>query len=247
MFNRSSVYKHFGVDQFTTIEDMDDYEKTGPYVSDKSFTQKILKQFNSTDQSQLIFAISMQNHFPFEAHRFAENPIKITNSLTQDEHNSLETYINGTYYSDQAYLELKQALKQSDKPTVIILYGDHLPLLNNDFGIYKEVGFIPQSQSEWSQTDIQNLHLTPISVWTNFPTDTKISSNIVSPNFLSLEILKLANIQPQYQFKFLSNLGKTDEILSNSFTPKFSQQQLSDYELIQYDILSGKQYALDIQ
>lgn len=119
MFNRSSTYKYFRVNQSTTIEDMDGYEKTGPYVSDKSFTQEILKQFDSTDQPQLIFTISMQNHFPFENHRFTKNPIQISNSLNQDDHDSLETYINGTYYSDQAYLQLRQVIEQSNKPTVI--------------------------------------------------------------------------------------------------------------------------------
>lgn len=163
----------------------------------------------------------MQNHFPFESHRFTKNPIQVSNSLNQDDHDSLETNINGTYYSDQAYLQLRQVIEQSNKPTVIILYGDHLPLLNNDSGIYKETGFVPQLQSNWTQTDNQNLHLTPISFWANFSTNSQLSSNIISPNFLSLEILKLANIQPKYQFKFLNNLKNTDTILSKVLLQNF--------------------------
>jgi len=244
MFNRSSVYKHFGVDKFITIEDMSSYDKTGPYVSDKSFTQEILKQFNSTSDPQLIFTLSMQNHFPFEVHRFDNNPIQITSSLKQEDHNSLETYINGIYYSDQSYLFLKEELKKSSKPTIVIFYGDHLPLLNTDFGIYKSLNFVPQDQSSWTTSDYKKMYTTPISVWSNYETNIQVSSPSITPNFLSLEILNLANIKPEYQFKFIDSISQTDTILSQDFTPKFSSKELSDYNLIQYDLLFGKQYGI---
>ena len=245
MFNRVSVYKHFGVDNFISIEDMSDYQKTGAYVSDQSFVQEIIKQFESTDQPQLIFSLSMQNHYPFEGHRFQENPIQVNDSLEKSDHESLETYINGTFYSDQAYLQLKQELEKSNKPTIVLLYGDHLPLLGTDFSIYKSLGFVPQNQSEWGIDDYQKMFSTPISIWSNFDTNLEINTSTITPNFLSLEILKLAKITPKYQFSFIDSLQNTDTILNRNFSPKFSEQQLSDYQLIQYDLLYGKQYALN--
>jgi phosphoglycerol transferase MdoB-like AlkP superfamily enzyme len=244
MFNRSSVYKHFGVEKFISIENMSNYEKTGSYVSAKSFTQEILKQLNSTNDPQLIFALSMQNHFPFEFDRFSSNPIELSSNLDSETHDSLNTYINGIYYSDQSYLYMKKELQKLSKPTIVILYGDHLPLIDPDFGVYKTLGFIPKNQSNWSKLDYQKMYSTPISTWSNYNAKIKLSSPLLSPNFLSIEILNMANITPKYQFKFINFLKNTDTILNQNFIPKFSQKELKNYELIQYDLIFGKQYGV---
>lgn len=243
MYNRPIVYQHFGVDKFTAMEDMSSYEIAGSYISDKSFTQEIVNQFESTNQPQFIFALSMQNHMPYIANSFSNHQITIESPLIEGNQSTLQTYIDGINLSNQSYKTLKETLQKSSKPTIVIFYGDHLPYLNNDFSVYKKLGFIPQNQSNWSTSDYQNMYTTPISVWANFKTNLNINSSL-SPNFLSLEILKLANINPKYQFSFLQTLSQTDTVLNKHLIPKFSTQQLNDYELIQYDIMIGKQYGI---
>lgn len=235
MYNRPQVYKYFGLDKFISIEDMSGYENAGPFISDKSFTQEILKQFNSTDQSQFIFALSMQNHFPFETNRFPNHEIKIKSSLNADDENILQTYIDGINLSDQYYASLKQEIIKSKKPTIVILFGDHLPLLNQNFDIYKKAGFDINNQTK--------MHSTPIAVFANFKTNFDFPKEM-SPNFLSLEILKYANIIPKYQFAYLKSIADISTILNLTIPPKFTSNQLKDYELIQYDLLFGKQYSL---
>lgn len=235
MYNRPIVYKHFGLDKFISMEDMSSYEITGSYISDKSFTQEIINQFKSTDQPQFIFTLSMQNHTPYNANRFSNNEITFESPLKENDQSALQTYISGINLSDQSYQFLKDYLKKSEKPTIIIFYGDHLPSLNNDFGVYKKLGF--------DYTDETKMHTTPIAVWNNLKTNLNIASSL-SPSFLSLEILKFANIKPKYQFSFLQSLSKTDTVLNKYLTPKFSSEQLKKYELIQYDLISGKQYGI---
>jgi len=244
MYRRPTVYKYFGLDKFISMEDMSSYEIAGSYISDKSFTQEIIKQFDSTDQSQFIFALSMQNHMPYETDRFSKKEINIKNALSQKDQSTLQSYVDGIKLSDDSYQDLKNYLKKSKKPTIVIFYGDHLPFLNDDFGVYKNLEFIPKDQSLWSQNDYQKMYTTPIAIWSNYQTNLDISTTI-SPNFLSLEILKLANIGNKYQFSFLQSLSQTDKILNKYLTPKFSINQLKDYELIQYDLVSGKQYGLE--
>lgn len=235
MYNRPTVYKYFGLDKFVSIENMNNYEKTGNYVSDKSFTDEILKQLNSTDQSQLIFALSMQNHYPFEDDRFPDHKIEIKSSLESKNKQIIQTYTEGINLSDKYYQVLKEEIIKSKKPTIVIFYGDHLPLLADNFEVYKKLNFDINNQTE--------MHSTPIAVWANFKNNLDIASSL-SPNFLSLEILKLAKIKPKYQFSFLQSLSQTDKILNKYLTPKFSPEQIKNYELIQHDLIFGKQYSL---
>lgn len=235
MYNRPAVYKHFGLDKFISMEDMSSYEIIGSYISDKSFTQEIINQFESTDQPQFIFSLSMQNHTPYTGNNFSNNEITFESPLKENDQSALQTYINGINLSDQSYKFLKDYLKKSKKSTIVIFYGDHLPSLSNDFSVYKKLGF--------DYTNETKMHTTPIVIWSNFKTNLDIASSL-SPNFLSLEILKFANIKAKYQFSFLQSLSETDTVLNKYLTPNFSKNQLKNYELIQYDLMIGKQYGI---
>lgn len=235
MYNRPKVYKHFGLEKFISIEDMSDYETIGPFVSDASLNQKILKQYNSTTQPQFIFALSMQNHFPFGIDTFGKHQIKVNSKLPTYNHNVIQTYTDGIHLTDLAYKALKGEISKSGKPTIIIFFGDHLPLFDQNLNFYQEASFDISDQTK--------MHSTPIAMWSNYPVKLQPKSYL-SPSFLGLEILDLAKIKPKNQFSYLKSISLTDTVLHSNLKPKFTPQQLRDYELIQYDLIYGKQYSL---
>lgn len=235
-YNRDNVYRYFGVDKFINLENIGQTENAGPFVSDKSFTEKVINQINSNDKPQLIFALSIQNHAPFEANRFPTHPITFQSSLNNDDKNMLQSYIDGINLSDQSYKILKTELSKTKKPTILVFFGDHLPSLGLDFDLYKKLGF--------DYKDETKIHSTPLSLWSNFETDLNLPSSI-SPSFLSLEILKMANIKPKYQFYYLDSIKNKSVILHQKLpTTQFDQDDLINYNLIQYDLIFGKQYGL---
>lgn len=236
MYNRPNVYKYLGLDKYISMEKMDNVEFAGPFVSDRTFTKEILKQYYSTPEPQFIFALSMQNHFPFETDRFSSHDIKIDTSLSPDDKNILQTYTDGINLSDIAYQALKNDLSKSNIPTIVILFGDHLPLLNPGFQLFADAGY--------DSSDQLKMRSTPITIWSNFDSKIDIKPTQMSPCFLGLEILKIANINPKYQFAYLQFISNTDTTLETTIPPKFTSKQLTDYELIQYDLIYGKQYSL---
>lgn len=235
MYNRPQVYKNFGLDKYISMENMTDYEYAGAFISDNSLTQEILKQYNSTTAPQFIFGMSMQNHYPFETDRFSSHDIKITTTLSADNKNIIQTYTDGINLSDKAYQTLKSEIAKSNRPTIIILYGDHLPLLNPGLGLYQD--------AKYDTSDQTKMHSTPIAMWSNYPVKFQ-PKPFLSPSFLGLEILDLAKIKPKNQFSYLKSISLTDTVLHSNLKPKFTPQQLHDYELIQYDLIYGKQYSL---
>lgn len=214
---------------------MTDYQNAGPFVSAQSFTQEILKQFNSTTNPQLIWAVSIQNHAPYEANRFSNHPINLKSDLNSTDQLTLQSYIDGINLSDESYSTLKNELSKTDKPTIIFLFGDHLPFLGDNFDIYQKTDF--------EITNEIKMHTTPLTAWSNYKTDLNLPQNI-SPSFLSLEILKKANIPTKYQFSYLNSISSTDTILNQKIPTKLTPDQLKNYELIQYDLIFGKQYLL---
>ena len=241
MYNRTVVYNYFGLDRFISMEDMKDYQRAGPYISDKSFMDEVIKQYQSTDKPQLIFGLTMQNHYPFEPNRFTNHQINFTDNLPEHEHQVLQSYVDGIHLSDISYKFLKETILQSSKPTIVIYFGDHLPLLITKGNIFNLLGYFTREPDKWNDEDNNKMYSTPISLYSNFPTELNIPQKL-SPNFLSLEILKLAKITPKYQFKYLQSLTNTNTILSKYLTPNFTSKQINDYSLIQHDILNGHQY-----
>lgn len=236
MYNRPQVYKNFGLDEYISMEKMNDVQTAGLFISDKTFIKEILKQYNSTTKPQFIFALSMQNHFPFEKDIFGNPTIDIKSNLSPENKSILQTYTQGINLSDQSYQDLKNELSKSDIPTIVILFGDHLPLLNPGFQLYQEAGY-----------DISNqmiMRSTPITVWSNFDSKIDIKQSSLSPNFLGLEVLKLAQITPKHQFACLESISQTDTVLQSNIPNKFTPKQISDYNLVQYDIIFGKQFSL---
>lgn len=234
-YNRENVYKLLSIDKFTNLSNMTDYQNAGPFVSAKSFTQEILKQFNSTDQPQLIWAVSIQNHAPYEANRFPNHQITFKSNLDSNDQLILQSYIDGINLSDESYATLKNELNKTKKPTIVFLFGDHLPFLGNNFDIYKKTNF--------EITNEIKMHTTPLTVWSNYKIDLNLPQNI-SPSFLSLEILKAADITPKYQFAFLQSINSTDTVLNQKISTKLKPDQLKNYELVQYDLIFGKQYGI---
>jgi phosphoglycerol transferase MdoB-like AlkP superfamily enzyme len=248
-YNRDNVYKYFGLGKFTSLDQMSDPQMAGPFVSDKYFMDQILKQFNSSDQPQFIFGISMQNHDIYEANRYKDKQVKISGNLSQQAKDTLQTYADGINLTDKDYKYLKDELtKEKNKPTIVIMFGDHLPFLGDDYDVYQEGKLVSNNEGNWSQKDEVNMHTTPLTIWSNYQVKLPQLDNI-SPEILSNEILDLANIKPEYQFKFTDEIKQKIPVLTKKVSSDVSQYQdlIGNYKLVQYDILFGKQYIKEIK
>ena len=235
-YNRKNVYKYFGLDEFISLDQMFNFETAGPFVSDKFFTNEILKRFNSTDQPQFIFALSMQNHDLYEPNRFGKEEIKITGELEKSDKDVLQSYIEGINLTDKSYLYLKNELKKIKKPTIVIMFGDHLPFLNDNYSVYKKGGFFSEGIKMSS---------TPLTLWSNYGVNFKQEKTMGMP-VLATRVLDWANVEPEYQFKFVKELAKKFPYLVKKINTEVDKDLIRDYNLVQYDLLFGSQYLKDI-
>ncbi|HAC59128.1 MAG TPA: hypothetical protein DCF73_12335, partial [Rhodobiaceae bacterium] len=65
-FRRDKVYPHLGFDEFIDIDDFDESDRAGPYVSDGAVAQKIETLLADETAPVFIFAITMENHGPWK-------------------------------------------------------------------------------------------------------------------------------------------------------------------------------------
>ncbi|MEW9182236.1 sulfatase-like hydrolase/transferase [Bacillus mycoides] len=252
-FKRDDVYKVLGFDKFNAQDTMENVEVDGDYISDLSMSKEIIAELEKQKKPTFVHAVTMQNHFPFTEGRFGENQIEISGLENEESKAELETYTEGLRRSDEALQYLIEELDNLDRPTLLVFFGDHLPSLGTNKSLYKETGYIT---NEKTPSERLAMAQTPLLMYANFdmPND---NLGLVSPIYFSNLVFDYAGLNKVPFYQFLSKLyeeipvlrdelkiGKDGEAIK-SLTEK-QKEMLKQYELIQYDLLAGKQYSKDI-
>lgn len=245
-WNRHQVYNHFGFKEFISLENFRNPKKSGGYfVDDKEVTNSIIEQTKKSDQPVFIYAVTMQNHFSYHisTHKYPVFPIEVEGKVSEKSREALKVYANGLFDGDQQLYDLISYFKKNREPTILVFFGDHLPHLE----VYKEAEFITSNQEK-------NMKTTPLVIWTNYGKQAENLYNTVSSSFVGTYVFELAGIKPPLFFRFLENfrnelpgyhslmkLNKEGNMVEK--LPKEIKKMEKDYELLQYDLLFGKQYA----
>lgn len=215
-YSRADVFHNLGFDSYTSKEFMNILQLTeNGWAKDHVLTQHILNAMNSTKQQDFVFAITVQGHGDYPEEKVIENP-RITVQGIEDEGrtNAWEYYVNHLYETDLFIGDLLNELEKRKEPTVVMLYGDHLPTM----GLKAE--------------DLTNRYLynTNYVIWDNIGLE-KQNRNIPSYQ-IAAEIFKRLDIHSGTIFNYHNARRQT-------------KHYLADLELLQYDMLYGKQYIYE--
>jgi phosphoglycerol transferase MdoB-like AlkP superfamily enzyme len=138
-------------------------------------------------------------------------------------------YLESLRESDDAIKNLISELAKQERKTIVVFWGDHLP------GIFdREQLPLPERQE------------TPLFIWANF-SSAKQDLSAISPVFLNQYVYNLAGLGRSGFDNLSSKLYKSQPVLNrqlDSVYPVADIEVLSDFEMIEYDILSGKKYSL---
>lgn len=130
-YSRADVFNNIGFDSYTSKEFMNILQLTeNGWAKDSVLTQHIKNAMDSTKQQDFVFGITVQGHGDYPEEKVIENPrIRVTGIEDEGRTNAWEYYVNQLYETDQFIADLIQMLKDRKEPTVLVLYGDHLPTM----------------------------------------------------------------------------------------------------------------------
>ena len=271
-WNRTNVYNNLGFERFFSIESILNSEMMNlyrtnsgnseylqsmaeqyypgenllirQYISDSYDYKTLIKDYENRDTSKPYFAfnVTMQNHggYTTSCSNFNED-IYVTSS--QNVYPKTNKYLSLVKYSDQAFEELINYFRQVKEPTIICMFGDHQPSVENDF-IAEALGV--ENLLSLSIEQEQARHVTPFIIWANFDIEEQQIERL-SANYLSSLLLKTAGLELTEYNKYLLKLSDllpvidtTGYIDRNGTYYRWSDhteydQILSEYEQIQYN------------
>lgn len=158
-YERYKVYPNLGFDTFISSEFMADTTTTPQgWIKDECLTPQIEKCLNSTEGQDFIFAVSVQGHGSFPEEEMENPVIEVTESPFEEGlENQVEYYVNQLYEMDLFVKELTEYLSGLDEPTILVLYGDHIPSLDIDASYYEDEDNYKTSYVIWSNYEIQEI------------------------------------------------------------------------------------------
>lgn len=130
-YSRADVFNNIGFDSYTSKEFMNILQLTeNGWAKDVILTQHIKNAMDSTEQQDFVFGITVQGHGDYPEEKVIENPrIKVQGIEDEGRTNAWEYYVNQLYETDQFIADLIGMLEERKEPTVLVLYGDHLPTM----------------------------------------------------------------------------------------------------------------------
>ena len=198
-YNRNTVFSNMGFDTFTSLEYMKDVAKTPKnWAKDTVLTGCILDALNSTKGRDMIYTISVQGHGKYPSEKVIENPeIEVLSAPTEELKWKYEYYVNQIYEMDQFVKELTDELAKLDEPTILVMYGDHIPAL------------------DITEDDLENGNLfgTQYIVWNNMNLQ-KDDENLYSYQ-LAAHVMDMVDLQVGTIFTYQQNHKNSETYLSD--------------------------------
>lgn len=217
-YGRNKVFPNLGYDTFTSVEYMNNVGRTPKnWAKDMVLIDQIKTAMKSTEEKDYIYAISVQGHGKYPSEKVIQNPrIKVTKAPTEALKWQYEYYVNQIYEMDHFVDEFIKEMKGFDEDVVVVMYGDHLPAIDN--------------LTEENLKGGRSTYDTDYFIWSNFPME-KINKDLYCYQ-IGAELLDRLGIHNGTLTTFHQN-------------HKEDKNYLQNLKNLQYDMLYGKRYIYD--
>lgn len=214
-YNRNEVYANMGFDSFTSVEYMNNLTKTPTnWTKDESMLPDILGIMNETSSRDMMHIVSVEGHGKYPTEQVFKNPYTTVTAKNEATKWKYEYYLNECHEMDTFIGNLIAGIEASGEPTVLLIYGDHIPALD-------------VKESEYAMKD---LYSTRYVIWDNIGLSQQ-DQDIYAYEAGAILLEKAGMAHEGVIFDFQQTTDRT------------SENFLTNLKTLSYDILYGNYYA----
>ena len=227
-YGRQDVYPKLGFQDNFFLENIDQPEMKGGYVSERQFSEifrsRFLQALENSDEPIFSYGLDIQNHGPYFYDKYGKNlPYQCKVTLSEEAANNFGSYFLGVKDMDIMLGEVYDMIMSLEEPTIMVFYGDHLPGLGNEPSAFDEIG-IKLSHDDLAK-EIE-FYSTPYVILANesgraFLNRENVEiqdGNAVSANYLPSMVLDMLNYNKVDNFFiYNSEMRKKLPIISRNF------------------------------
>lgn len=243
-FNRRQIYNYMGFEEVYFTEEMGELPKEGQYPSDLELYKKVIETYEagkSNNKPFFAYIITMQNHGGY-SYEYDECGIEVLHGIYENER-ALQTYANIISSSVDAMEYLITYFEALEDPTVIVMFGDHIPGVNVVFGDRNE---------EVENVEPYVLAVTPLVIYSNYDLPNE-DWGFVNGYKLAAKVLEYSgiNMDKFFAYELADNNVPTDRgycyIDEKWIASEEIKAEIQEYKkniwLLAYDRLFGGKYG----
>ena len=202
-WNRSSGFPRLGFEDFISLEDVEDVEIFRGLPTDAASYKELVHMFDAGNGPQYLFCITAQNHGGYDTGLAVNSQLEILSPAGS--YPCAQEYLRLLQKTDAAFAELVNYFRAQPEPTIILMFGDHLPAVEEEF-----------LNATLPENDIFALYTTPFILWANYDLglDKSASEVTMSSNYLFSYLLETADLPMTGLQKMLRTLYAEYPVIS---------------------------------
>ena len=213
-YSRDNAYPALGFDHYYFAEDFESLRyKRGRYCeSDESTYRNLMRWYDEQraanqaagdDKPLFMYCLTMQNHGGYNM-----SPERLDVVHAEGDFGSYQQqvneYLTSIYDSDKAFMQLVEHYKNSDRPVIICMVGDHMPSFAKDIADY----------TAYSEDEIERrLRTTPFVIWANYDIE-DANLGTIGMNSLVPRLLQTAQLGLSPYYEYLLELSEDYPVLT---------------------------------
>ncbi|MFZ2311077.1 MAG: LTA synthase family protein [Methylobacter sp.] len=161
-WNRVNAYERMGFQTYWSLQDfvLDDMNRE--FLSDASLYRQVMEKISGSldaKQPMLDYIVTYFGHWNYPLSESRPNKVVSPSKIEE-----VPAYANTMYYKSRELMAFLNQMRQRDPDSIIVVFGDHLPFLGENYAGYVESGVLTANRSEFTP-DMFKFHVrTPMII-----------------------------------------------------------------------------------
>jgi phosphoglycerol transferase MdoB-like AlkP superfamily enzyme len=223
-YNRRNVNSYLGFDNYRFFEDYYSKITPGAISVDSVVFPEILKMYNDGKQKEVpyfSFHVTYQGHGPYALDTLVWTKEKVyeNTALSEQSEYILNNYFGSVMNTAENMKIMLDALRDDDKPCVVLFFGDHKPWLGDGNSVYNELGINLDTSSEEGYL---NYYATEYIIWANNKAKEVLDSDFVgederiSTNYLMNKLFELCSWEGNAYMQYTDKVKDTLPVINSA-------------------------------
>ncbi|HEY8094724.1 MAG TPA: LTA synthase family protein, partial [Methylobacter sp.] len=161
-WNRVNAYQRMGFQTYWSLQDFVQDDMNREFMSDSTLYRQVLEKISGSMEAKqpvLDYIVTYFGHWNYPLNE--SRPDKISSPSKIEE---VSTYANTMYYKSRELMTFINDLRKRDPEGIIVVFGDHLPFLGENFAGYVESGMLTANRSDFTPTMFKTYVSTPMLI-----------------------------------------------------------------------------------
>jgi len=161
-WNRVNAYKRIGFQTYWSKQDFELDDMNEEFLADSSLYRQVTEKISGSIEAKqpvLDYIVTYFGHWNYPLNE--KRPKQISSPSQVDD---VAAYANTTYYKSRELMGFINDMRKHDPDGIIVVFGDHLPSLGENFAGYVESGALTKNKTDFTPAMFKFFVSTPMII-----------------------------------------------------------------------------------